>query len=104
MASKVMCRKYKKFFVSNGASLIQMSIISTTVGKNPLEKNGVALKVNKRVWNAVLIWNFKKDRMISVHFWDKPFNITVIQVYAPTSNAEETEVEWFYEDLQDLLD
>ena len=60
--------------------------------------------VNKRVQNAVLGWNLKNDRMISVHFQGKPFNITVIQIYAPTSNAEEAEVEWFYEDLQDLLE
>ena len=60
--------------------------------------------VNRRVWNAVLGCNLKNDRMISVHFQGKPFNITVIQVYAPTSNAEEAEVEWFYEDLQDLLE
>ena len=60
--------------------------------------------VNKRVQNAVLGCNLKNDRMISVHLQDKPFNITVIQVYAPTSNAEETEVERFYEDLQDLLE
>ena len=55
--------------------------------------------VNKRVWNAVLGCNLKNDRMISVRFQDKPFHITVIQVYAPTSNDEEAEVEWFYEDL-----
>ena len=55
--------------------------------------------VNKRVWNAVLVYNLKNDRMISVHFQGKPFNITVIQVYAPTSNTEEAEVEQFYEDL-----
>ena len=60
--------------------------------------------VNKRVWNAVLGCNLKNDRMISVRFQGKPFNITVIQVYAPTSNADETEVERFYEDLQDLLE
>ena len=60
--------------------------------------------VNKRVQNAVLGCNLKNDRMISVHFQGKPFNITVIQVYAPTSNAEEAEVERFYEDLQDLLE
>ena len=60
--------------------------------------------VNKRVQNAVFGCNLKNDRMISVHFQGKPFNITVIQVYAPTSNAEEAEVEWFYEDLQDLLE
>ena len=60
--------------------------------------------VNKRVRNAVLGCNLKNNRMISVCFQGKPFNITVIQVYAPTSNAEEAEVEWFYEDLQDLLE
>ena len=60
--------------------------------------------VNKRTQNAVLGGNFKNDRMISVSFQGKPFNITVIQVYAPTSNAEEAEVEWVYEDLQDLLE
>ena len=60
--------------------------------------------VNKRVWNAVLGCNLKNDRMISVRFQGKPFNITVLQVYAPTSNAEEAEVEWFYEDLWDLLE
>ena len=60
--------------------------------------------VNKRVQNAVLGCNLKNDRMISVHLQDKPFNITVIQVYALISNAEETEVERFYEDLQDLLE
>ena len=60
--------------------------------------------VNKRVWNAVLGCNLKNDRMISVHFQGKPINITVTQVCAPTSNSEEAEVEWFYEDLQDLLE
>ena len=60
--------------------------------------------VNKRVRNAVLGCNLKNDRMISVHFQGKPFNITVIQAYAPTTNAEEAEVEWFYEDLQVLLE
>ena len=60
--------------------------------------------VNKSVWNAVLGCNFKNERMISVRFQGKAFNITVIQVYAPTSNAEEAEVERFYEDLQDLLE
>ena len=58
--------------------------------------------VNKRVWNAVLGCNLKNERMISFHFQGKPFNVTVIQVYVPISNAEEAEVEWFYEDLQDL--
>ena len=80
-----------------------MTIIPTTVGRNPLEER-VAIIVNKRVQNAVLGCNLKNDRMISVCFQGKPFNIMVIQVYAPTSNAEETEVEQFYEDLQDLLE
>ena len=69
-----------------------------------LRRNGVAIMVNKRLRNAVLGCNLKNDRMISVRFQGKPFNITVIQVYAPTSNAEEAEVERFYEDLQDLLE
>ena len=69
-----------------------------------LRRNGVAIMVNKRVQNAVLGCNLKNDKMISVHFQGKPFNITVIQVYAPTSNAEEAEVERFYEDLQGLLE
>ena len=73
-------------------------------GQESLRRNGVAIMVNKRVWNAVLGCSLKNDRMISVHFQGKPFNITVIQVYAPTSNAEESEVERFYEDLQDLLE
>ena len=69
-----------------------------------LRRNGVAIMVNKRVRNAVLGCNLKNDRMISVHFQGILFSITVIQVYAPTSNAEGTEVERFYEDLQDLLE
>ena len=69
-----------------------------------LRRNGVAIMVNKRVRNAVFGCNLKNDRMISVRFQGKPLNITVIQVYAPTSNAEEAEVERFYEDLQDLLE
>ena len=73
-------------------------------GQESLRRNGVAIIVNKRVWNAVLECNLKNDRMISVRFQGKPFNITVIQVYAKTSIAEEAEVEWFYEDLQDLLE
>ena len=81
-----------------------MTIISTTVGKNPLEKNGVTLIVNKSVQNAVLGCNLKNYKMISVRFQGKPFNITVIQVYVWTTNAEEAEVEQFYEDLQDLLE
>ena len=82
-------------------NLIQMIIIPTTVGKNPLE-NGIALIVNKRLQKAALGCNLKNDRMISVHFQGKPFNITVIQVYGPTTNAKE--VEWFYEDLQDFTE
>ena len=81
-----------------------MTIIYTTAGKESLRRNGVAIMVNKRVHNAVLGCNLKNDRMISLSYEDKPFNITVIQVYALTSNAEEVEVEWFYEDLQDLLE
>ena len=73
-------------------------------GQESLRRNGVALIVNKRVQNAVLGCNLKNERMISVHLQGKPFNITVIQVYALTSNAEEAEVEQFYEDLQDLLE
>jgi len=73
-------------------------------GQESLRRNGIAIMVNKRVRNAVLGCNVKNDRMISVHFQGKPFNIMVIQVCAPTNNAEETEVERFYEDLQDLLE
>ena len=73
-------------------------------GQESLRRNGVAIMVNKRVQNAVHGCNLKNDRMISVCFQGKPFNITVIQVYVPTSNAEEAEVERFYEDLQDLLE
>ena len=73
-------------------------------GQESLRRIGVAIMVNKRVQNAVFGCNLKNDRMISVHFQSKPFNITVIQVYPPTSNAEEAEVEQFYEDLQDLLE
>ena len=72
--------------------------------QKPLRRNEVAIIVSKRVQNAVLGCNLKNDRMISVRLQGKPFNITVIQVHAPTSNAEEAEVEWFYEDLQDLLE
>ena len=70
-------------------------------GQESLRRNGVAIIVNKRVQNAVLGCSLKNDRMISVHFQGKPFNIMVIQAYSPTSNAE---YEWFYEDLQDLLE
>ena len=73
-------------------------------GQESLRRNGVAIIVNKTIQNAVLGCNLKNDRMIYVHFQTKPFDITVIQVYALTSNAEETEVEWFYEELQGLLE
>ena len=73
-------------------------------GQESFRRNGVAIVVNKRVRNAVLGCNLKNDRKIYVRFQGKPFNITVIQVYAPTSNAEEAEIEWFYEDIQDLLE
>ena len=73
-------------------------------GQESLRRNGVAIIVNKRVQNAVLGYNLKNNRMISVYFQGKPFNITVIQVYAPTTKAKEAEVEQFYEDLQDLLE
>ena len=71
-------------------------------GQESLRRNGVAIMVNKRVWNAVLGCNLKNDRMISVHFQGKPFNITVNQVNAPTTDAKEAEIEQFYDELQDL--
>ena len=81
-----------------------MTIISTTAGiQESLQRNGVAIIVNERVRNAVHGCSLKNNRMISVRFQGKPFNIMVIQAYAPTSNTEEAEVEWFYEDLLDLL-
>ena len=73
-------------------------------GQESLRRNGVAILANERVQNAVLGCNLKNDRMISVHFQGKPFNITVIQVYAPTTNAKEAEVEWLCDDLQNLLE
>ena len=73
-------------------------------GQESLRRNGVAILVNKRVQNALLGRNLKNDRMISVHFQGKPFNIAVLQAYAPKGNVEEAEVERFYEDLQDLLE
>ena len=73
-------------------------------GQESLRRNGVTIIVNKRVQNAVLGYNIKNDRMISVSFQGKPFNITVIQVYAPTSNTEEAEIEQFYKNLQDFLE
>ena len=73
-------------------------------GQESLRRNGVAIMVNKRVQNAVLECNLKNNRMISVRFQGKPFKVIATQVYAPTSNTEEAEVEQFYEDLQDLLE
>ena len=73
-------------------------------GQYSLRKNGMSSLHSQRVRNAVLGWSLKNNRIISVYFQGKPFNITVIQIYAPTSNAEEAEVEWFYEDLQDFLE
>ena len=84
-------------------NLTQMTIISTTSGRNPSEEMEWP-SWSTRVQNAILGCNLKNDRMISVGFKGKPFNIMVIQVYALTSNAEEAEVERFYEDLQDLLE
>ena len=72
-------------------------------GQESLRRNGVAIIVNKRVRNTVIGCSLKNNRMISVHFQDKPFDIMVIQAYAPTNNTEEAEVERFCEDLQDLL-
>ena len=68
-------------------------------GQKSLRRNGVALTVNKRIWNVVLGCNLKNDRKISICFQGKSFNITAIQVYAPTTYAEEVEVEWFHEEL-----
>ena len=73
-------------------------------GQESLRRNGVANRVNKRVRNTVLGYNLKNDRMISVHFQGKPFNITIMQVYSPITNAEETEVEQFFEDLQGFIE
>ena len=81
-----------------------MTIISTTAGRNPSEEMECTHHGQQKSLNAVLGCNLKNDRMISVRFQGKQFNITVIQVYAPTSNAEEAEVERFYEDQQDLLE
>ena len=72
-------------------------------GQESLRRNGVALTISQRVQNTVLGGNLKINRMILVHFQGNLFNITVIQVYVPTTNAKEAEVEWFYEDLKDLL-
>ena len=84
--------------------MTNISTMSTSCGQESLRRNGVTLIVYKRVQNAVLGCNLKNDRMISVRFQGKPLNIMVIQVYTPTSNTEEAEVEQFYEYLQDLLE
>ena len=84
-------------------NLIQMTIISTTVGKNPLEEMEYP-SWSKKELKTVLGCNFKNNRMTSVRFQGKSFNISVFQVYAPATSAEEAEVELFYEDLQDLLE
>ena len=76
---------------------------SQTCGEGSIRSNGVALVVNKRVSNALLGYNFKSDRIISACFQGKPFNITETQIHATTTNAETDEVEWFYEDLRDVL-
>ena len=73
-------------------------------GQESLRRNGVVIIVNKRVWNAVFGYNLKNNRMNSIRFWSKPFNITIIQLCVPTTNAEEAEVEGLCEDLQDLLE
>ena len=85
------------------ANLIQMTIISTTVGKNLLEETELPSQ-STRVQNAVLGCNLKNNRMISIHFQGKTFSITVLQIYAPMSNDEEADVECFYEDIQDFIE
>ena len=89
-------------------NLIQMTIITTMVGNKPLEEmdplESLSPHGQQRLWNAVLVYSLKNDWMISVHFQGKKFNITVIKVYTPTSNAEEAEVEWLYEYLQNFLE
>ena len=99
---------------SSKASILRHSAFFTVQLSHPYMTTGKTIALTKRTFvgkvtsllfcNAALGCNLKNDRMISVHFQSKPFNITVIQVYAPTINAEEAEVEWFYEDLQDLLE
>ena len=109
LAEHLICKNVQPWLRVSFASTSQPSLNLVPYNiyycrQESLRRNGVAIKVNKRVRNAVLGCNLKNDRMISVHLQGKPFNITVIQVYAPTSNAEEAEDERFYEDLQDLLD
>ena len=69
------------------------------MSRKPLEEVEYPIIIKKRIQNAAFGYSLKNDRMISVHFQGKPFNITVVQIYAPTTNAKEAEVEWFYEDL-----
>ena len=91
-------------FSSFHKTVLVLLIVSIYCEQESLRIKGVDLIVNKRVQNEVLECNLKNDRMICVHFKGKPFNITVIQVYVPISNAEEAEVEWFYEDLHEFLE
>ena len=91
-------------YLGRGVSLNSDDHYIYYCGQESLRRNGVAIMVNKRIRNAVLGCNLKNNRMISVHSQGKPFNITVIQAYAPTSIGEEAEVERFYEDLQGLLE
>ena len=81
-----------------------MTITSTTMSRKPLEEVEYPVIIKKRIQNAAFGYSLKNDRMISVHFQGKPFNITVVQVYVSTTNAKEAEVEWFHEDLQVFLD
>ena len=81
-----------------------MTITSTTMSRKPLEEVEYPIIIKKRIQNAAFGYSLKNDRMISVHFQGKPFNITVVQVYVSTTNAKEAEVEWFHEDLQVFLD
>ena len=81
-----------------------MTITSTTMSRKPLEEVESPIIIKKRIQNAAFGYSLKNDRMISVHFQGKPFNITVVQVYVSTTNAKEAEVEWFHEDLQVFLD
>ena len=96
--------KLKKKIKKLGNSIMVFFHYIYYYGQESLRRNGEATIVNKRVWNAVLGYSLRNDKMISVHFQDKPFNITVIKVFAPTSNAEEVEAELFHEDLQELLE
>ena len=109
LAEHLICKNVQPWLRVSFASTSQPSLNLVPYNiyycrQESLRRNGVAIKVNKRVQKAVLRCNLQNDRMISVHFQGKPFNITVIQVYAPSSKAEEAEVEGVYEDLQELLE